>query len=79
MGRTLGVVIVFLVLGMSPNLDVVALALLTLHDPVDAAWRTILAVIVKATSQLSLLALTMTLVDVATGIATTPVPIEVDA
>jgi hypothetical protein len=72
------VAVVFLVLGTSPTLDVVALALLTLHDLVDAAWRTVLTVIVKVTSQLPLLTLTMTLVDVAAGIATTPVPVEVD-
>jgi hypothetical protein len=35
--RTLGVVVVFLILGTSLVLDVVALALLALHDPVDAA------------------------------------------
>jgi hypothetical protein len=78
MGRTLRVIVVFLVLGTSPILDVVALALLTLHDLVDVAWRTVLAVIVKVTSQLPLLTLAMTLVDVAAGIATTPVPVEVD-
>jgi hypothetical protein len=72
------VAVVFLVLGTSPTLDVVALALLTLHDLVDAAWRTVLTVIVEVTSQLPLLTLTMTLVDVAAGIATTPVPVEVD-
>jgi uncharacterized membrane protein len=38
MDRTLRVAVVFLVLGAPPVLDVVALALLTLHDPVDAAW-----------------------------------------
>jgi hypothetical protein len=66
-----------LVLGTPPVLDVVAFALLTLHDPVDAAWRTVLAVVVEATSELSLLVLAVTLVDVATGVATTPVLVEV--
>jgi hypothetical protein len=73
------VTVIFLVLGTLPVLDVVALALLALHDPVDAAWRTILAVIVKAMSQLSLLAFTVTLVNVAAGIATTSVLVEVGA
>jgi hypothetical protein len=69
--------VVFLVPGAPPVLDVVALALLTLHDPVDAAWRTVLAIVVEATSQLSLLALAVGLVDVTTGIATTLVLVKV--
>jgi hypothetical protein len=44
---------------------------------VDAAWRTILMIIVEATSQLSLLTLAVTLVDVTAGIETTPVLVEV--
>jgi hypothetical protein len=68
------VAVVFLVLGAPSALDDVALAL---HDPMDAARRTVLTVVIEATSQLPLLALTMTLVDVATGVATTPVPAEV--
>jgi hypothetical protein len=71
------VVVIFLVLGAPPVLDVVAVALLTLHDPVDAAWRTVLVIIVKATPQLSLPALAVALVDVTAGIATTPVLVEV--
>jgi hypothetical protein len=55
----------------------VALALLALHDPVDAAWRTVLVIVVEATSHLSLLALAVALVDVTAGIATTPVLVEV--
>jgi hypothetical protein len=70
-------VVVFLVLGRPPVLDVVALALLTLHDPVDAAWRTVLAIVVEATLQLSLLALAVALVNVTTGIATTLVLVKV--
>jgi hypothetical protein len=77
MDRTLRVVVFFLVLGTPPVLDVVTLTLLALHDPMDAAWRTILAVIVEATSELPLLALMMTLVNVAAGIATTSVLVEV--
>jgi hypothetical protein len=44
---------------------------------VDATWRTVLTVVVEATSQLSLLALVVMLVDVTAGIATTPVLIKV--
>jgi hypothetical protein len=69
--------VVFLVLGTSPVLDVVALTLLALHDPVDAAWRTVLTVIVKAMSEFPILALAVTLVDVAAGIAIAPVLVEV--
>jgi hypothetical protein len=64
------------VLGTPLVLDVVAFAL---HDPLDAAWRTILAVIVEAMSELPLLAFAVTLVDVAAGVATTPVLVEVGA
>jgi hypothetical protein len=71
------VAVVFLVLGTSPVLDVVALALLTLHDLVDSAWRNVIAVVVEATSQLPVLALAMTLVDVAAGVAIASVLIEV--
>jgi hypothetical protein len=68
-----------LVLGMPPVLDIVAFALLALHDPVDTAWRTVLAVVVEATSELPLLAFVVTLVDVAAGVATMPVLVEVGA
>jgi hypothetical protein len=64
---------------MSPDLDVVALALLTLHDPMDTTWRTVLAVVVEATSEFLLLALMVTLVDVTAGVSTTPVLVEVGA
>jgi hypothetical protein len=70
------VAVVFLILGTSPVLDVVALAL---HDLVDAAWRTVLAIVVEATSQLPVLALAMTLVDVAAGVAIASVLVEVGA
>jgi hypothetical protein len=75
--QTLGVVVVFLVLGTSPVLDVVAFALLTLHDPMEAAWRTVLAVVVETMPELPLLALEVTLVDVAAGVATASVLVEV--
>jgi hypothetical protein len=73
------VAVVFLVLGTSPVLDVVALTLLSLNDPVDAARRTVLAVVVEATSEFSLLALSITLVDVTAGIVTVPLLVEVGA
>jgi hypothetical protein len=79
MDWTLRVAVVFLVLGTSLILDIVTLALLVLHDPVDAAWRTVLAVIVKVTSQLSLLVLAITLVDVAAGVVIALVLVEVGA
>jgi hypothetical protein len=75
--QTLGVTVVFLVLGTSPVLNVVALALLALHDLVDAARRTVLAVVVEATLEFPLLALAVMLVDVAAGVATTPFLFEV--
>jgi hypothetical protein len=55
MDRTLRAAVVFLVLGTSSVLDVVVLTLLLLHDPMDAAWRTVLAVIVEVKPQLPLL------------------------
>jgi hypothetical protein len=66
-----------LVWGTSPVLDVVAFTILVLHDPVDAARRTVLAVVVEATSELPLLAFAVTLVDAAASVATTPVLVEV--
>jgi ABC-type amino acid transport system permease subunit len=79
MDQTLRVAVLGLVLGTPPVLDVVVFALLALHDPVDAARRTVLAVVVEATSKFPLLVLTVMLVDVAAGIATTPVLVEVGA
>jgi hypothetical protein len=71
------VAVVFLVLGTSPVLNVMALALIALHDLVDAARRTVLMVVVEATSEFPLLALAVALVDVAAGVAIVPVFIEV--
>jgi hypothetical protein len=73
------VAVVFLVLGTSLVLDVVTFVSLTLHDPVDAAWGTVLTVIVEAALEFPLLALTVTLVDVAAGVAIAPVFVEVSA
>jgi hypothetical protein len=69
----------FLVLGTSPVLDVVALALLALHDPMDAARRTILTVIVEVMPKFPFLTLAVTLVDVATGVAITLIFVKVGA
>jgi hypothetical protein len=65
------------VLGTSLVLNVVVFALLALHDSVDAARRSVLAVIVEATSELSLLAFMVALVDVAASVASTSVLVEV--
>jgi hypothetical protein len=71
------VAIVFVVLGVPPVPDVMALTLLTLHDPVDAARRTVLAIVVEAMSHLSLHTLAVMLVNVTAGIATTPFLVKV--
>jgi hypothetical protein len=65
--------------GTPPVLNVVAFPLLALHDPVDAARRTVLVAVVEATLELPLLAFAVTLVDVAAGVATTLVLVEVGA
>jgi hypothetical protein len=62
------VAVVRLILGTSPVLDDVAFTLLALHDLVDAARRTVLTVVIKAMSELSLLAFTVALVDAWYGI-----------
>jgi hypothetical protein len=72
-------VVVCLVLGTPPVFDVVAFALLALHDSLDAAWRSVLAIVVEVTSELSLFALTVALIDVAASITTTPALAEVGA
>jgi hypothetical protein len=68
-----------LVLGTPSVLGVLASALLALHDPVDATWRTVLAVLVEAKSELTLLAFAVTLVDVVAGVANSLVLVEVGA
>jgi hypothetical protein len=77
--RTLKMAIVCLVLGTPPVLDVVAIALFTLHDPMDGNQGAVLSIVVEASSKLSLLALAVALVDVATSIMTTLVLVEVGA
>jgi hypothetical protein len=68
-----------LVLGMPSVLDAVAVASFTLHDLMDGTQGVILVIVVEATSELSLFALVVALVDVATSVATTPVLVKVGA
>jgi hypothetical protein len=76
---TLRMVVVCLVLGTPPVLDVVAVAFFALHDPMDGARGGALTTVVEATSELSLFALAVSLVDVATSVATTLILVEVGA
>jgi NADH:ubiquinone oxidoreductase subunit K len=77
--RTLRGAVVRLVLGMSLVLDVVAIAFFTLHDAMDGTRGAVLTIVVEATSKVSLFALAVALVDVAVGVATVPVLVEVGA
>jgi hypothetical protein len=70
----LRVAVLRLIACTTPILDVVAITLLALHDAVTAPGRAVLAVVLHTTSQLVLV---VTLVDVAAGIAGTPVVVEV--
>jgi hypothetical protein len=70
-------VVVYLVLGTPPVLDVAVIAFLVLHDPMNCSRGGVLAIIVEATSKLSLLALAVALVDVAASVATAPVLVDV--
>jgi hypothetical protein len=71
--------VVCLVLGTPLILDVVAVAFFMLHGLMDGAQGAELAIVVEATSELSLLTLAVELVDVATSGATMPVLVEVGA
>jgi hypothetical protein len=75
--------VVCLVLGTLPVLDVAAVVFLALHDPMDdtppRGGGGVPAIVVEVTSELSLFALAVALVDVAMSIATTPVFVEVGA
>jgi hypothetical protein len=71
------VVVVRLVLGTSSVLDVVAFALLTLHDAMDGARMSVFVVIVQTMSQLPLLALAMELINVAASVTSTPIVVKV--
>jgi hypothetical protein len=64
---------------MWPVLDVVAVTLLTLHDVMNDARRSVLVIVVQTTSKLPLFALAMALIDVAASVAATPVLVEVGA
>jgi hypothetical protein len=64
---------------MSPVLDVMAVALLTLHDAMNGAQRSVLAIVVQMMSQLPLLTLMMALINVAASVAAMPVLVEVGA
>jgi hypothetical protein len=75
--RTLGMAMFGLILGTPPVLDVVAFALPALYNPVNAARRAVLTVVVEATSKLPLLAFAVTLDDVAASVMTMPVLVEV--
>jgi hypothetical protein len=77
--RALWVAIVRLILGMSSVLDIVAVALLALHDVMDNTRRVVLSVVLCAMPQLPLLALTVALVDVAACVSCTPILIKVRA
>jgi hypothetical protein len=65
--------VVCLVLGTLSVLDVVAFALLALYDPVDAARRSVLVILIEATSGLSLFAFIVALIDLAANIVTVPI------
>jgi hypothetical protein len=71
--------VICLVLGTSPVLDVVALEFFALHDLMNGARGAILAIIVEATSKLSLFTLAVARVDVATSVATALVLVDVGA
>jgi hypothetical protein len=76
--RTLEVAVIRLVLSMSLVFDVVAIVFFTLHDSMDDAWGGgVLAIVIEVTSKFSLFTLAVVLVDVAAGVATTPILVEV--
>jgi hypothetical protein len=77
--RTLGVAVIRFVLSTSPVFDVVAIAFFALHDPMDGARGVVLAIVIEVTSKFSLFTLAVALVDVAAGVTTAPVLVEVGA
>jgi hypothetical protein len=64
---------------MSPVLDVVMIALLTLHEVMNGTRRSVLAIVVKTMSELLLFALTVALNDVAASVVAAPILLEVGA
>jgi hypothetical protein len=77
--RTLRMAVICLVLGTPPVLDVVVLAFFALHDSMNGARGAVLAIVIEATSNLSLLALAVALVDVVASVVTVPVLVDVGA
>jgi hypothetical protein len=77
--RTLRVAVICLVLSTLPVLDVVAIAIYTIHDAMNGAREGVLAIVVEATSKLSLFLLAVALVDVAASVTAAPVLVEVGA
>jgi hypothetical protein len=73
------VAVICFILSASPVLDVVAIAFFALHDLMDGAQGAVLAIVFEATSKFSLFTLVVALVDVAAGIATALVVVEVSA
>jgi hypothetical protein len=73
------VAVVCLILSTSPVLDIMAIAIFTLHYAMDDAWGGILAIVVEVTSKLSLFMLAVALVDVAASVAGAIVLNEVGA
>jgi hypothetical protein len=71
--------VVYPVLGMPLVLDIVAIAFFALHDTMDGARGGVLAIVVELTSELSLIALMVALVDVAVSVATALVLFEISA
>jgi hypothetical protein len=77
--QTLRVAVVRLVLGTPPVLNIVTIALLTLHDAMDGAQGTVLTIVIQTTSKLPLFALVMALVDVVASVAVASILVEVGA
>jgi hypothetical protein len=73
----LQVAVLCLVYCTVPVLDIMAVVLLALHDVVNNTGRAVLTVILRATAQLLLLTLTVTLVDIAAGFTSAPIVVEV--
>jgi hypothetical protein len=73
------VVVVRLILGTLHVLDIMVVVLLALHDAVDSTRRSILAAVLRATSQLPLFTLAVALIDVAASVTTTSVLVEIGA
>jgi hypothetical protein len=73
------VVVVCLIFSTASVLDVVAIALLTLHDAVDGAMGVVLTVVLRTTLQLPLIGLAVALVDVAASVTGMPIVVDIVA